>query len=101
MSFYLIRCPVKFPLEMFLFMEWISLYHQILLRGFTICECQMAVAVILKDVFLKKHYLMIVAATKLIAAQNCIAKGFCHSGIMSSLKGTICGVEQKLFFLKV
>ena len=54
---------------------------------------QVAAAVMLEGVFLKKHYLMMVFATKLIAAQNCTAGGFCYSGIISLLKGTICNIK--------
>ena len=61
----------------------------------------MAKAVMLKDVFLKKYYLMIVLVTKLIIAQNYTVRGFCHSGIISLLKGTIYSVKQKLLSLKV
>ena len=61
----------------------------------------MAAAVILKDVFLKKHYLIIVPATKLIVAQNRTAGGFYYSGIISLLKGTIYSMEQKLLSLKI
>ena len=53
----------------------------------------MAAAVILKDVFLKKYYLII--------AQNYTAGGFYYSGIISLLKGIIYNIEQKLLFLKV
>jgi len=90
---YLIRCPVKFLLEISLSIEQISLYYQILLRGFIIYRRQIVAAVILKDIFLKKHYLIIVPATKSIAAQNRTARGFCYSGITSLLKGTICSIE--------
>jgi hypothetical protein len=51
------------------------------------------VAVILEDVFLKKYYLIMVPATKLIAAQNCTARVFYYSGITSLLKGTIYSIE--------
>jgi len=47
----------------------------------------------LEDIFLKKYYLMIVLATKSIAAQNRTAGGFCYSGIISLLKGTIYNIE--------
>ena len=50
-------------------------------------------AVMLEDVFLKKYYLIIVPATKLIVAQNCTTKGFCYSGIISLLKGIIYSIE--------
>ena len=53
----------------------------------------MAAAVILEGVFLKKHYLIIVVITKSIIAQNRTAGGFCYSGIISLLKGTIYNVE--------
>ena len=90
----LIKYLVKFPLEMSLFIGRISLYYQILLRGFMIYRRQIAAIVILEGVFLKKYYLIIVA-------QNCTARGFCYSGIISLLKGIICGIEQKLLSLKV
>ena len=61
----------------------------------------MAAAVILEGVFLKKYYLMMVPVTKLIAAQNCTARGFCYSGIISLLKGAIYSVKWKLLSLKV
>ena len=61
----------------------------------------MAAAVMLKDVFLKKYYLIIVPAIKLIAAQNRTTKGFYYSSITSLLKGTICGIERKLLSLKI
>jgi hypothetical protein len=47
----------------------------------------------LEGVFLKKHYLIIVPTTKLIAAQNRTARVFYYSGIISLLKGTICSIE--------
>jgi hypothetical protein len=47
----------------------------------------------LKGVFLKKYYLIIVPTTKSITAQNYIAGGFCHSSITSLLKGMICGIK--------
>jgi hypothetical protein len=53
----------------------------------------MVAVVILEGVFLKKYYLMMVPATKLIVAQNCTARGFCYNGITSLLKGMICGVK--------
>ena len=53
----------------------------------------MAAAVILKGVFLKKYYLIIVPVTKLIVAQNCTAKGFCYNSIISFLKGIICNIK--------
>jgi len=98
---YLIRHPVKFPLEISSSIERISLYYRILLRGFTIYRRQMAAVVILKNIFLKKHYLIMVPTTKLMAAQNRTAGGFYHSGITSLLKGTIYSIEQKLLSLKI
>jgi hypothetical protein len=53
----------------------------------------MAAAVILEGVFLKKYYLIIVPATKSIAAQNRTAGVFYYSGITSLLKETICSIE--------
>jgi len=61
----------------------------------------MAAVIMLENVFLKKHYLIIVPTTKLMAAQNCTARGFYHSGITSLLKGTIYNIEQKLLSLKI
>ena len=97
---YLIKRQVKFPLEMSLSIKQISLYYQILLRGFTIYKYQVAAAVILKGVFLKKYYLIIIPITKSIVAQNRTAGGFCHSNIISLLKGMIYNIKQKLLFFK-
>jgi hypothetical protein len=53
----------------------------------------MVAAVILEGVFLKKHYLIMVPATKSIVAQNCTTGVFYYSGIISLLKGTIYSIE--------
>ena len=65
------------------------------------CKHQVAAVMMLEGVFLKKYHLMMVPATKSIAAQNRTARGFYHSSIISLLKGTICGIKQKLLSLKV